>query len=607
MSMMATATPDSDEHVLRRVQSTGDLPSNPAASRPSRASDGSTRSEGQVSRLLRAMGPDQTLPRLDPTTSPSSTEESESGHTRVQVPASRPPSRPPSVRRPDEDRRPEDRYRSLPDRLMELIGFSGPHAKERRELMSLVWNIYFTIAQFVIIITLLAYSAHTESPTKPGLTEWQACDRPLGVWNAIWLIRVALGCTLSVWSWRKEQAARLLQAQRERDEDREMSSSHARPAAAAALRPNTSNGNSPATFDPDPPANFRRTLLYSRLTLLATFFSLAWFLTAHILEYTSIDTCRYSSPHLWWLTFGILCILYVMIMEIFLLGLLVFVFGPVIYLLWSILLLCLGRHPLQSSQQVDKLPKSAVEQIPLVLYIPPPPEDQSSDDGPSKPTPITPSKHSYPPKPANAFTRPKRRFTFMRKRKGKGKGGVTGGSLDEKGGGSTGEHASAGTDSEKQAWEDKWEPGDYPFVRLEGNRAVCAICLMDFEEPRRIDEGEERNVAEAVAVAVPAPRSAAVSESDILAEGAIPGGFLGGDAWQEVQVERVSQEERDHLKLDDAGEGPQPLRLLGCGHVFHQTCVDPWLTDVSGRCPICQRPVEIPKDAGKKKNRARRT
>lgn len=68
-----------------------------------------------------------------------------------------------------------------------------------------------------------------------------------------------------------------------------------------------------------------------RLSLLATFMSLAWFLTAHILEYTSVNSCRYSSPHLWWLTFGILCILYLMILEIFLLGLLVFVFGPVIY------------------------------------------------------------------------------------------------------------------------------------------------------------------------------------------------------------------------------------------------------------------------------------
>ncbi|KAJ8584513.1 hypothetical protein M405DRAFT_746875, partial [Rhizopogon salebrosus TDB-379] len=30
----------------------------------------------------------------------------------------------------------------------------------------------------------------------------------------------------------------------------------------------------------------------------------------------------------------------------------------------------------------------------------------------------------------------------------------------------------------------------YPFVRLEGCRAACAICLMDFEEPKRLGRAE---------------------------------------------------------------------------------------------------------------------
>jgi len=34
-------------------------------------------------------------------------------------------------------------------------------------------------------------------------------------------------------------------------------------------------------------------------------------------------------------------------------------------------------------------------------------------------------------------------------------------------------------------WEANWELGEYPFVALEGSRAACAICLMDFEEPKR--------------------------------------------------------------------------------------------------------------------------
>ena len=65
--------------------------------------------------------------------------------------------------------------------------------------------------------------------------------------------------------------------------------------------------------------------------MITSAMTLVWFLTAHILEYTSVNTCRFDAPHLWWLTFGILCILYLMILEIFLLGLLVFILGPVIF------------------------------------------------------------------------------------------------------------------------------------------------------------------------------------------------------------------------------------------------------------------------------------
>lgn len=70
-------------------------------------------------------------------------------------------------------------------------------------------------------------------------------------------------------------------------------------------------------------------LMFSnRLSLFSSLFSLTWFLTAHILIYTSLKTCRFSSPHIWWLVFGILCITYLMILEVILLSLVVFVFAP---------------------------------------------------------------------------------------------------------------------------------------------------------------------------------------------------------------------------------------------------------------------------------------
>lgn len=129
------------------------------------------------------------------------------------------------------------------------------------------------------------------------------------------------------------------------------------------------------------------------------------------------------------------------------------------------------------------------------------------------------------------------------------------------------------TDPERMTWEERWEPGEYPFVRLEGNRAVCAICLLDFEPPKRIDgadadanlaiEGSDENVHEVDAAGDDTGEKVelevAEEEDDAQEDGSV----------HEVQVDEVTVEERQQLRLDDAGEGAVPLRLLGCGHVFH--------------------------------------
>jgi len=482
--------------------------------------------------------------------------------------------------------------RSLYSRTMAYFGYGRDASRARRSLVALLWNLGWGFVQIVVIISLLALSRHLESPTDPGLSEWKACDRPLGVWTCLWVVRVVLTCGLTYWGWVRDRIAHadLETGTHVTAGQPGRTTAPARtPTSPTSARHRTPTGpNSTPASSPEVLA-LPHTRLYSRLTHLSSFVTISWFVTAHTLEYPSIHTCRLSSPHLWWLMFGILCIMYLMVLEVILLGFVVFIIAPILFLIWNIFLICIGRHPIQNptiiKPEIGKLPKSVVDRIPLVMYIPPPPETYSQG-----PITIPEAVYSYPPKSPKALPAPpKRRFKFsrhissLRGKKGDAEGSSTK-TLDEKG--TKGANEAGG--KEPQNWEDHWEQGDYPFVRLEGNRAACAICLMDFEEPKRIP-GLNPNVPEKHDAGEPsgsAKTGAPDVESDV----------------QEVPVENITQEEREEqLKLLDAGEGAQPLRLLACGHVFHKTCLDPWLTDVSGRCPVCQRAVEVPEPP--KKNR----
>jgi len=263
--------------------------------------------------------------------------------------------------------------------------------------------------------------------------------------------------------------------------------------------------------------------------------------------------------------------MYLVVLEVIILGFIVFVIAPIVFLFWNIFLMCLGRHPMQNPTMirpdVAKLSPSVVDRIPLVMYIPPPP------DAPPGSITIPEAVYSYPPKSAPSV-QPKRRFKFMRRRRSNkdGSSGSPPAEVPERTPQETGK---------PQTWQDHWEHTGYPFVILEGNRAACAVCLMDFEEPKRIAGHDP------IATASPSSTEEPTSSAPVI---------------QEVPVQDVNSggETDNQLKLEDAGEGAQPLRLLACGHVFHKTCLDPWLTDVSGRCPVCQRAVELPAKRSRK-------
>jgi hypothetical protein len=141
---------------------------------------------------------------------------------------------------------------------------------------------------------------------------------------------------------------------------------------------------------------------------------------------------------------------------------------------------------------VPKLPRGMVDRIPLVMYIPAPapaPADvPATEPAASAATVQQDSKgeHVYPPEAAKS-KHPRRRFFFFKRMK---------------------KESEKNPDVETGA-DAGWEKNEYPFVKLEANRAACAICLMDFEPPRKV--GEQR----------------------------------------------------------EEPNGAEPLRLLACGHVFH--------------------------------------
>lgn len=54
---------------------------------------------------------------------------------------------------------------------------------------------------------------------------------------------------------------------------------------------------------------------------------------------------------------------------------------------------------------------------------------------------------------------------------------------------------------------------------------------------------------------------------------------------------------KDHTQHDccpiclEAFSDNDTVKRIKCGHVFHSSCIDPWLSEISDICPVCRRPV----------------
>lgn len=453
-------------------------------------------------------------------------------------------------------------------RTSRFFGY-GRGNEGRKDTVTLVFTLCWGTAQIAAVTLLLIAGGLTSSP--PYVNEWESriCDKPLGPWAVVWCLRVLVGFASAVFTYRVNRL-------RHRSHDMETGGAAPGTNTAAAVPPDgvvqgVNNGANVAGNEAQSNANpAQGNVVVSRINTMTSFFSLAWFIVAHVFLYTSVETCRVKAPHLWWANFAIVCLMYVVVLEVLVVGAIIFILVPLVFLVVNIILVCMGRAPLQPGgdihPEIPKLSQRAVDKIPLVLYIPPPPEDFQDVTPP-------PQAHLYPPtrmtSMASVDSAQSRRsmFRFLKRRRTKLKG--KGKNIDSN---MPNEKADGGN-----AWEDRWEKGDFPFVRLEENRAACAICLMDFEPPKKLDTSSTVTKAEP---------SATQAESDIPEIVAV----------HEPSPDNDIDDVDDNLRLQDAGEGVQPLRLLSCGHVFHKTCLDPWLVDVSGRCPTCQQPVDISED-----------
>ena len=60
------------------------------------------------------------------------------------------------------------------------------------------------------IFVLLVYSSKNPSPQYPDVSEWTACNKPLGLWNSIWAVKVGFDCVVVFWGYQRERASRVM-------------------------------------------------------------------------------------------------------------------------------------------------------------------------------------------------------------------------------------------------------------------------------------------------------------------------------------------------------------------------------------------------------------
>ncbi|KAG8946332.1 hypothetical protein FRC03_001404 [Tulasnella sp. 419] len=468
-------------------------------------------------------------------------------------------------------------WRRPPIRRRIRFFFSSQNHEARRRIAN-VARVCIETFEVVTIVVLSMFSARKwKSKSHTNLSEWEACSNPVGIWNVLWAGRVTLAIGLGIWEIMRDQRRdRESNNDLSRQTDLESASRQhhvvpARPHDHGGAQPTIRNSTHPRSSGPQQPQNSN--IMFNRLETFVTALALGHFVVNHILLYGSLQSCRFESPHVWWLGFGILCLGYLIVAEILLIAFIVFILGPLILFTLNVIMLCLGwGRPLDAQgnlmikHEIPKMSKHEVDQIPQVIYIPLPPSSDPAEPASSSP--------EYPPKPHGPIsgaeasaehstgeavqleravgTRIKNAFKIFQRKKPAERTDIE----------ATPERISEDHSSE-DPWEAQFEKGVYPFIRLEQNRAACAICLVDYVPPRRRDAN---------------PVSGAMTSTS--------------STNNEHPETPDSNNYDENNEEEQTGKPGEPLRHLPCGHVFHTHCVDEWLLNTSGRCPTCQGKVE---------------
>ncbi|PWN42080.1 hypothetical protein IE81DRAFT_366964 [Ceraceosorus guamensis] len=357
----------------------------------------------------------------------------------------------------------------------------------------------------------------------------------------------------------------------------------------------------------------------SRLSDLLGLSHIGIWLYGNYAVWTSLE-CSHrpaDSVVLWWSSLTFLSITYIIILEVALLISLVVFFLPIVLAILRAFGLAdrfprAGIHPTTSKIDQAVIEKSST----LVYFVPAEEEARASEQGPVADAasigPRAKLDQSDSPTKVEAPSVDDALRTSQHR-----SGGLARLFTRRKSGRVSSNAAVVTTSTEEQmqpaqsdaqashGGEQKWR---YPLHPIPAHRATCPICLVDFVTPEQFSS-EARAAASDLSKPVTTPARTKVkgdasrkrrsawnwrSSSRPLESTEAPAGgesTYGEDVEASAAAGRSAHAEAPPSADASSQAEAEVLRLMPCGHALHRACVDEWLSSVSGRCPVCQKPL----------------